>query len=376
MAGLYVHIPFCKTRCAYCDFYSQVSREGMKKYVSLLLREAQMRLIELRGEPIETIYIGGGTPSQLCVDDIITFIQGLGDMSLTDDAVEFTLEVNPDDVSVDYLSALRNMGVNRVSMGVQSFIDTELNYIGRRHTARQAVDAVYAIREAGFDNFSIDLIYGLPLQSVASWKESVDMAVRLDVPHLSAYCLSYEQGTRLWSMRERGVVKETAEEDLIEMYKLLVDLLHENGYEHYEISNFAKPGRRSRHNSSYWNNVPYLGLGASAHSYDGQQRRYNVADLHEYMKRIEDGRLACEVEDLEWWERYDEYVMVRLRTKEGLDLDDAVEKFGERVINHIEQSVQPFLDKGLMRKNENKYALTAGGVLLSDGIIRDLMWNV
>lgn len=375
MAGIYVHIPLCKTRCSYCDFYSTVRTELADRYVDALVREAALRIGELDGEPVTTLYVGGGTPSQLSEEQMARLVLGLCEFVDLRQVREFTIEVNPDDVTRSYVASLVRLGVNRVSMGVQSFVDDELRAVGRRHTALQALEAVAAIREAGIGNVSIDLIYGLPGQTLDSWRYSVRRAVELRPEHLSAYALSYEPGTRLWTQRERGEVREVTEEASVAMYGYLCEALREAGYEHYEISNFALPHCRSRHNSSYWNETPYLGLGASAHSYDGTVRRYNVADLRRYVETVEGGCTCYETESMTWQERYDEMVMVRLRTAEGLDLRQVEARFGTNAIDHLMREAMPHVDRGTLKKSGSHLSMTADGVMVSDAIIRDLMWE-
>jgi oxygen-independent coproporphyrinogen-3 oxidase len=261
-------------------------------------------------------------------------------------------------------------------MGVQSFEDAILSAIGRRHTARQAVEAVENLREAGINNISIDLIYGLPGQTVESWTQSVRQAIALRPQHISAYGLTYEEGTRLWWQRERGEVVEVPEEQCLAMYRILVDELQAAGYEHYEISNFALPGHHSRHNSSYWHDIPYLGLGAAAHSYDGNVRRYNPANLQEYIDKITAGAPACEQEELTQWERYDERVMLGLRTADGVDADRLRQDFGDEAWQHFQREAAPHITAGNLRRiGESRYVLTRDGIMVSDSIIRDLMWD-
>lgn len=341
------------------------------RYVDAIAREFSIRRQELGGEPVRTVYIGGGTPSQLTPSQLRTIIAALDH----GDVEEFTIEVNPDDVNIDYASMLRDVGVNRVSMGVQSFVDSELAAVNRRHTARQAFEAIETIRNAGIDNMSIDLIYGLPGQSLDTWKYSVDKAVAAGVKHISAYNLSYESGTRLTRMCDAGEIVEADDELCLAMYNALVDSLRTNGFEHYEISNFALTGYRSRHNSAYWDFTPYLGLGAAAHSYDGHCRRYNPANLHDYLRNIESGKPAAVTESLEWWERYDEMVMVRLRTVEGLSLATVEREFGPDIkLLLIEKSKQMF-DRGLLAIDGDSVRLTPDAVMLSDMVITQLMYD-
>ena len=377
MAGIYVHIPFCASRCSYCDFYSTLSLDAMgEAYVKALIAEAGLRHAELGDEPVKTLYLGGGTPSQLPLPLLSTLMEGLDEVFDLGRVEECTIEANPDDVTPDWCAALQRLRINRVSMGVQSFEDDILRLIGRRHTARQAVDAVSRLREAGITNISIDLIFGLPGQTLASWTESVRQAIDLRPQHISAYGLTYEEGTLLWQQRERGVVTEVPEEQCLEMYRILVDLLCAAGYEHYEISNFALPGFRSRHNSSYWDGTPYLGLGAAAHSYDGKVRRFNPCDLQAYISRIGAGSRAFEQEQLEWWERYDERVMLGLRTTRGVDVARLREDFGEVAWKHFTDEAACYIEARSLRVTEDgRYVLTNDGMMLSDSIIRDLMWD-
>ena len=377
MAGVYVHIPFCASRCSYCDFFSTLRLDEVgHDYVEALIAEARLRKAELNGKPVKTLYMGGGTPSQLPLPLLARLIDGLKAMLDLNAVQEFTLEANPDDVTPEWSAAVRALGVNRVSMGVQSFQDAVLRLVGRRHTARQAIDAVASLRHAGIDNISIDLIYGLPGQTLETWAESVRQAVDLRPQHISAYGLTYEPGTRLWQQRECGEVVEASEDQYLDMYRILVGMLQVAGYEHYEISNFALPGYRSRHNSSYWNETPYLGLGAAAHSYDGTMRRSNPADLCGYIRRITSGQPACQVEDLAWWERYDERVMLGLRTADGVDAHRLRSDFGDKAWAHFVSEARRHIDAGnMICTDDGRYILTSEGIVLSDSVMRDLMWD-
>ena len=377
MAGVYVHIPFCASRCSYCDFFSTLQlADAGTSYVEAVVAEARLRRGELCGAQIRTLYLGGGTPSQLPLPLLSRLVDGLRetlDLSVVD---EFTVEANPDDVTPGWCAAVAALGVNRVSMGVQSFEDPILRLIGRRHTARQAMDAVANLREAGISNISIDLIFGLPGQTVTSWTASVEQAIALKPQHISAYGLTYEEGTRLWHQRERGEVVEVPEEQCLEMYRILVDELQAAGYEHYEISNFALPGYYSRHNSSYWDDTPYLGLGAAAHSYDGKVRRWNPHDLRQYIDKVLAGELACELEELSRSERYDERVMLGLRTARGVDAERLRMDFGDEAWRYFIREAARHVVAGNLRVTEDgRYVLTRDGIMLSDSIIRDLIWE-
>ena len=377
MVGVYVHIPFCASRCSYCDFFSTLQlADAGTSYVEAAVAEARLRRGELCGAPVKTLYLGGGTPSQLPLPLLSRLIDGLRESLDLSDVEEFTVEANPDDVTPEWCRGVAALGVNRVSMGVQSFEDPILRLIGRRHTARQAMDAVANLREAGISNISIDLIFGLPGQTVTSWTASVEQAIALKPQHISAYGLSYEEGTRLWRQREQGEVVEVPEEQCLEMYRILVDELQAAGYEHYEISNFALPGYHSRHNSSYWDDTPYLGLGAAAHSYDGKVRRWNPHDLRQYMDKVLTGELACELEELSRSERYDERVMLGLRTARGVDAERLRMDFGDEAWRYFIREAARHVEAGNLRVTEDgRYVLTRDGIMLSDSIIRDLMWD-
>ena len=377
MAGIYVHIPFCASRCSYCDFFSTLRLADMgPDYVEAVIAEARLRRDELRGSAVSTLYLGGGTPSQLPLRLLRRLIEGLRDAFDLENLEEFTIEANPDDVTADWCALMPALGVNRVSMGVQSFEDEILRLIGRRHAAAQVVTAVDNLRNVGISNISLDLIYGLPGQTLESCSQSVEQAVALTPRHISAYGLTYEEGTRLWCQRERGEVVEVPEEQCLMMYRVLVERLRDAGYEHYEISNFAMPGYHSCHNSSYWNDVPYLGLGASAHSYDGKLRRSNPADLQRYISKVSSGEPACEVEVLSDSERYDERVMLGLRTSSGVDAEKLRADFGAKVWAHFTREAQRHIDAGNLVLNDvGHYVLTEDGIMVSDGVMRDLMWD-
>lgn len=377
MAGVYVHIPFCASRCSYCDFYSTLRlADAAAPYVEAVITEARLRRDELHGEPIKTLYLGGGTPSQLPTALLEQLVNGLSSALGLDQVEEFTIEANPDDVTADWCAAVAALGVNRVSMGVQSFEDDILRLIGRRHTAKQAMEAVSRLRESGINNISIDLIYGLPGQTPASWAETVQQALALAPEHISAYGLTYEEGTRLWHQRERGEVTEVPEEQCLQMYSDLIDRMQAAGYEHYEISNFALPGYLSRHNSSYWHDIPYLGLGAAAHSYDGKVRRSNPCDLQQYIAAVMAGGTAYEQEELTLQERYDERVMLGLRTRDGVNGERLRQDFGDEAWQNFVSEAQRHIAGGNLRVEEGgHYVLTRDGIMVSDSVIRDLMWD-
>ena len=290
MAGIYIHIPFCKSRCIYCDFYSTTCKEYIPKYIDALTRELVLRADYLqtggRLPDIGTIYIGGGTPSLLDTAYIHRMLDIIYKVYPVSEQAEITMEANPDDLTEKKIRELRLLPVNRLSMGIQTFDDEKLQLLHRRHRGKQAADTVRACQDAGFDNISIDLIYGLPRQTLANWEYDLERAIGLNTQHISAYSLTYEEGTPIWTMREKRTVTEADEELSLDMFKLLTDRLSAAHFEHYEISNFALKGFRSRHNSSYWEGIPYLGCGPSAHSFDGHSRQWNCVDLHTYINRV------------------------------------------------------------------------------------------
>lgn len=377
MSGIYIHIPFCKKKCIYCDFYSVAKIGDSQRYANAVVEELGMRVgaFVTKDSPLETVYIGGGTPSLLPVPQLKTIIDAAFSVAGREHIEEVTIEVNPDDVTEKYACGIYSLGVNRVSIGIQSFVDSELAAINRRHNAAQAVEAVKCFKQAGIANISIDLIFGLPGQTLDSLAKSLDVAIALDVQHISVYNLTYEEGTRLWVMREKGTVHETDEETVVKMYDLVRTRLAQAGFEHYEISNFAKPGFRSKHNSNYWNGTPYLGLGAAAHSFDGRHRMYNCSNLKQYLEKTEGGEVAFTAENEAWWERYDEMVMVRLRTSDGLDLGQVERAFGSSVGSRLQEKANAFVSQGLLKRHGCTLCLSEKGVLVSDYIIRELMWD-
>lgn len=373
MAGVYVHIPFCKRKCIYCDFYSIASSRLSDRYVKAVGMEAQLRGQEIAGMPVKTLYIGGGTPSVLSFEQLSVLIEGLRAAVDLSPVEEFTVEVNPDDVTHEFAEQLLKLGVNRVSMGVQSLVDEELVFLNRRHDAKEAMKAYCDLQSAGFNNISIDLIYGIPGQTLDTWKYTLEKALSLQAKHVSCYNLSYEEGTMLHKLRETGRVMECDDNTCVEMYDMLVDMLDGAGYEHYEISNFAMPGFYSRHNSGYWDKTPYLGLGVSAHSYDGNMRRYNPDNVKLYVESLENDVVVCVGEQESVDEKYDEDVMLRLRTSRGIDSEWIKSIYGKAYSDYFVNAIRSFVDSGLVIKDVSRYRLSRNGVMLSDMIMRELM---
>lgn len=374
MAGLYIHIPFCKTRCVYCGFYSSTCSSLQDDYVDALCRELVLRKDYIRGENVETIYLGGGTPSQLSIPELNRIFDCIYKNYTVKDGSEITLEGNPDDMNPGYVTALRSLPVNRISMGVQTFDDDKLKFLRRRHSSKEALEAVDNCREAGFSNISIDLIYGLPEEDDRIWEKDMETAIKLNVPHLSAYCLMFEEGTPLFRLLQAGKVKEESDEQNLRYYTRLMDRLKEAGYEHYEISNFCLPGFRSRHNSSYWSGKMYLGCGASAHSYDGVSRQWNVASLTEYIASINKGIVPCEKEELSLTEHYNDIIVTRLRTMEGLSLIDLKRTFGSELYDYCLKNAALSLRDANLEIADGYLRLTRKGIFISDDIMSDLLW--
>ena len=378
MPGIYIHVPFCESRCAYCDFYSTTLMRHRSAYVDTVCRELQLRLPELQGAPIETIYLGGGTPSTLTIEELSSILTSLRNFYLSSfnfQLAEITLEANPDDLTEEYVQGLRTLPFNRVSIGIQSFHDRTLRLVGRRHTAQEAIEAVHRCQRMGLTNISIDLMYGLPGETLDDWAYSLDQAIALGVPHISAYHLTYEEGTRLWRMKEQGIVSPIDEEHSIRAFELLREKLLTAGYEHYEISNFALPGYHSRHNSSYWQGIPYIGIGPGAHSYDGTNRRWNLSSLTDYIATPEGEDVPHEVEHLTTEERYDERIITELRTARGIDLTSLLADFGERYHAHCLRCATPYIHRGqLVHTAGNHLRLTPESIFISDAVMRDLLY--
>lgn len=360
MAGLYVHIPFCKKRCLYCDFFSTTLLERRDEYVVALLQEIAMRKNEA-SEPIRTIYIGGGTPSTLEPIDIERLLSAIG----TEQAEEITMEMNPGDINEPYLQAIRQAGVNRLSVGIQSFQDKLLQLIGRRHNAQQAIEAVQMAQRVGFDNISIDLMYALPTQTMGQWKEDTEQALRLNVQHISTYGLIYEEGTAMTQMLEKGEIEAIDEETENAKYDYLCQRLQSAGLEHYEVSNFALPGYASKHNSSYWNGTPYIGIGAGAHSYIGNVRSWNPSNLEAYINGIHAGTLVRESETLTDKDLYNERIMLGLRTNRGISVGNTEATRGK---------LESYIAKKLLKQTDDgRIVATQKGLHILNRIIEDLM---
>lgn len=372
MAGIYIHIPFCKTRCVYCDFYKETDESKIKVFAEALCAEALRRKNEVT-EPVKTVYFGGGTPSRLDNQAFAEIFETLFSHFPIEEDAEITLEANPDDLSEEYIHLLRKLPFNRISIGIQSFDDGELKFLSRRHSARQAIQAVKLCRQAGFENISIDLMYGLPGQTPGMWEKSLRQACELDVWHISAYHLIYEKQTRLYALLQKGSVRPVTDEASTEMFSMLIDTLAQNGFEHYEISNFAKSKKYSIHNTSYWKNEKYIGLGPSAHSYDGENRSWNIASLEKYITAIQSGELLQETEKLTFTQKYNEFILTGLRTMWGVDLNLLKEKFGQELFDYCLQNARKFIREGFLVSKDNSLIMNRKGIFISDGIMSELM---
>lgn len=374
MSGIYIHIPYCKSRCTYCDFYTQTNLLNMDEYVNVICKELFLQKNFFQdADPIKTIYFGGGTPSLLSISHIYKIFEAI-QKNFHLETQEITFEVNPDDISHLYAKDLFKTPINRISMGVQAFQDDQLCAINRRHSAIQAETSIRTLQDTGFTNISVDLIYGLPDQTLNQWKKNVEKLLTYDIPHISAYHLIYEPNTKLFVDLKKGIITEVSEELSIQMYEFLVDRLREASYEHYEISNFAKNQLYSQHNSSYWLEKPYLGVGVSAHSFDGTVRFYNPPSLSNYMKSVSEGVLFANKEVLNKSEKYNEFVFTRLRTMWGLKLDDLMVKFGEKYFNYFNSIAEQHLRDHNLLSNDGVIKIPEGNMLISDKIMSDFMY--
>lgn len=370
MAGIYIHIPFCKRACHYCNFHFSTSASNTSEMVKAIVKEAELRKVYLN-EKVETIYFGGGTPSLIRIYDLRFTIEWIKELFEVADDAEITLEANPDDITEEKLMDWKEMGINRLSIGIQSFFEEDLQWMNRAHNAEQALVSIeLALKH--FDTITIDLIYGTPTLSDEKWKLNVLKAIELNIPHLSCYALTVEPRTALDKMILQGKKENVDTEKQARHFELLMQWLSEAGYEHYEISNFAKPGKRSKHNSSYWQGKHYLGLGPSAHSYDGATRQWNISNNALYLKSIEQNIVPFEVEKLTPTQRLNEYIMTSLRTDEGLSLTYVDVNWNHKQAQELLKAADVFVAREEMMKMNDNLVLTNKGKLLADGIAAEL----
>ncbi|MCF8379901.1 MAG: radical SAM family heme chaperone HemW [Bacteroidales bacterium] len=372
MAGFYVHIPFCRQACRYCDFYFTVSLKYKDELVEALLKEIKNKKKQFQNYQFNTLYFGGGTPSVLSEIDINRIIEEIKTHYNFDSKAEITLEANPDDLSVEYLKNLKLLGINRLSIGIQSFHDRDLKLMRRSHSAEQAISSIKNAQNAGIQKLTIDLIYGIPGMSFSDWQENLEKLIELGVPHISAYHLTYEPGTVFDHWRKKKKIIPIEEDSSLEQFKYLIERTRKEGFQHYEISNFAREGHFSEHNKNYWKGIPYAGVGPAAHSYDGTARYWNISSVQKYISESKsDSFNYSEKEMLGVNDRYNEYIMVSLRTMWGINTDKIKQSFGEDYVRYTEDIASGFYKKELLTKKGNDIRITSRGIFLADQIIRE-----
>ncbi|UAB86399.1 radical SAM family heme chaperone HemW [Zunongwangia sp. SCSIO 43204] len=370
---MYIHIPFCKQACNYCDFHFSTSLKKKSELVSALQKELILRKNELPDEPIQTIYFGGGTPSLLNLEELNAIFETIYTEFNIAENPEITLEANPDDLSEEKLNELANSKINRLSIGVQSFFEEDLKLMNRAHNAEEALQSI-KLAISKFDNISVDLIYGVPGMNNERWQENIQILLDLDIPHISSYALTVEPNTALQKFIEKGKVKPVDDAAAAKHFEILRTMLKNEGFEHYEFSNYGKPGYFSQNNTAYWLGKPYLGIGPSAHSYDGNSRKWNIGNNTLYIKAIEKSELPLEIEELSTTDRYNEYIMTRLRTHFGVDLKEIETKFGEKYVKYLKEQSVVLFQKELLKIENNVMHITEKGTFLSDGIAADLFY--
>lgn len=371
MAGIYVHIPFCRQKCHYCNFHFSVSLKNKRALLTSLLKEIELRSDFLGRTGIDTLYLGGGTPSVLSGEEILILKEKIASYFKFNEGMEFTIEANPDDLQESYLQELKDLGVNRLSVGIQSFNDEELKLMNRSHDASTARQALKNIKRVGFDDYSIDLIFGMPASSLESWKKNLEEGLAYNAPHYSLYNLTVEPRTALDHMVGKGSVQMLPDGLMAEQFQISMDTMHQAGYEHYEISNYAKKGRYARHNTSYWQGEAYMGIGPSAHSYIGATRSWNVSNNNRYIKMIETNLLSEDKEILSLEDQYNEYIMTGLRTMWGVD-PKRIKALGEKCYIHFNTLKGEFIHNGMLNLKQGSYVLTNKGKLFADQVAADL----
>lgn len=372
MAGIYLHIPFCKKRCNYCDFYKTTNISLKSDFLFALENEISQRSESLKENKIDSIYFGGGTPSVLSIDEIYSIFNLLEKYIVIDKVKEITMEVNPDDFVDEWGRGLKNITpVNRLSFGLQSNDDHQLRIMGRRHSAKMGFNAIFKAAEIGFDNITVDLIYGLPALSINDWEHTLNETLKLPIKHLSAYHLTYEEGTPFFNDLKKGHLAELDDKDSLNQFELLISQASNHGFNHYEISNFSKSGFESLHNSNYWTGKSYYGFGPSAHSFEGNERRWNSSNIAEYMKQINSGEKYFETEFLSVIDRYNELLMLGLRTVKGVDINTVI-KLGSDFETKFKKSIKPFIESGKIIKQDDFYNISPSSKFVTDGIIQKL----
>jgi oxygen-independent coproporphyrinogen III oxidase len=372
MAGLYFHIPYCSHKCNYCNFFSLASKKGLEDYTAAVIKEMHLQKDYLKGETLETIYFGGGTPSLLNPGDIKKMIAAAKKLMPVSENPEITLEANPENINKYYINRLRIAGVNRISIGVQSFYHDDLKYLGRNHTASDAYHALKMLICEDFPEITADLIYGVPTLGDTQWRMNLETLTELGIPHISAYALTVEEKTALSHYINKGSLPGPEEETAMHQYEVMMEYMDFKGYEHYEISNFCLPGHYSRHNKAYWQGIPYLGLGPSAHSYNGISRQWNAGNLAEYFSSVNNNKVPFELEKLTEKDRYNEYIMTGIRTSDGVNIKELTDIFGNIKAKEFLTSVQSYIQKGWVVKSNGCFLLTRAGKLFADRVASDL----
>lgn len=372
MSGIYIHIPFCRRKCHYCNFFSLASLKYKERFLKTLNDEIFIRKSYLDPAAVESIYLGGGTPSLLQIQETEDILETLRKNFTLTQNCEITLEANPDDLDIAILRGYSSIGINRLSIGVQSFFDDDLEYLNRIHSGKRAEESVMQAKEAGFSNISLDLIYGIPTLTLEKWQKNLDKAFLLNVPHISAYSLTVEPKTALDLLIQKKKLPGPDEDHVVEHFRILQRRMEEQGFEHYEISNFCKTGSYSRHNSMYWKGIPYLGLGPSAHSYNRTSRQWNLSNIVHYIDNINRNELFYESEVLTPVQKYNEYVMVSLRTKWGCDTRKIRNEFGDEIVVWFTLQAARYINSGEITEKEGIYTLSNEGKLFADGIAADL----
>ncbi|AZZ58009.1 radical SAM family heme chaperone HemW [Riemerella anatipestifer] len=369
---IYLHIPFCKQKCSYCNFHFSTSLKLKDDMLLALKKELSLRQHELENKNLPSLYFGGGTPSILSVDEIQRLIDEVLRYFTFNSDIEITLEANPDDLNQSFLKALSNTPINRLSIGTQSFFEEDLKLMNRAHSASEAESSIKRAQDTGFENISIDLIYGSPTSNHSLWKESLQKSIKLQVPHISSYALTVEPKTALQKWIEQEKINAPKEEEQLIAFQYLAETLKANGFEHYEISNFSKPNYHSRHNTAYWKGLPYLGIGPSAHSYDGQkQRSWNIANNSLYIKSLVENSLPKETEILSEKEQFNELIMIGLRTKWGVEYN-IINQFSEEILKPFQKSLEIKLGSGVLKLEDNQLFIPKEHWFMADGIISDL----
>ena len=372
MAGIYLHIPFCKRKCHYCNFYSLANQKNRNEFHKALLKEIVLQKDYLKAEKVESIYFGGGTPSLLSVTEIAEIINQIHKHYSVNSDAEIDLEANPDDLSISQLTHYKSLGINRLSIGTQSFDDAILKNLNRVHSAQQAIDTVIMAQNQGFENISIDLIYGIPNLSNALWEQSIEQALKLNVSHISAYHLTVEPNTALEVLIRKNKYPKPIEEEGLQHAQILMNTLQQHDYEHYEISNFARSKKYSLHNTNYWRQKSYLGLGPSAHSFDLKSRQWNKASTKAYIEALEKDSLDFEREVININDQYNEFVMLALRTQWGVDEKELSEKFGIEKLAFFKNNILKYIQQSKVEYQNGIYRLTNSGKSFADGIASDL----